>query len=1825
MTARTIHSEHTSRLIEAFIGRTKEALEVNQDSLPALIREVEVYADTVADAPSAAVLHSMAAEMYEHYYRWNKWNIDQRTALGEFIPEDLREWAPNLFTQKIKKEIKASLLPAEVLQQTPVTVFKAILDMENSAPSLRPTLYDFLAYRAIGIQPSEEIYEDLLAFRRSQPDKKAALLVELDYLQYLNTVYPARREAAYGASLDSLLKVYADKDYSVEVAYAKLNFVGTRKYRMENEDSVLTIKYQLCKDMLARFPQYERINIIRNWLASIEEPVIQAKSDNTVYPGERLEIRLTYRNIKGVTLKVHQPLSQGLPVKEISFPLSLKNSYTDHDTILSLAMEKNGSYEYVLTSPETSLRIANTFSVSRLAAVSRSTDTGQAEVLVTDYRSGKPVENAIVNYYGDNRSKPLWKGSVKTDVNGLALIPERENIYGYQASLPGDDAAPLTHIYAERARKEAEARMEVSLFTDRGLYRPGQTLFFKGIAYINDKEAPRVVPGRSIEVVLRDANYKEVVSQSFTSDSFGSFNGEFTLPRQTLTGTFTLSTAHGSASIQVEEYKRPTFRLELPPVKDEIAFGDEVLIRGKAQTFSGVPLTEGELTYRVILRPFFFRSSYGNRFEEQVAEGKTTVNKEGTFVFAFRPERREQSLLLPLSFQSYEIITALTDSKGETQEARSRFSVGDRSLVLSSDLPDKVDKDSTEILITAHTLNAEAVTTKGTYTLCLLDKTDEDAAYKEVRTLAEGSFTTGLPLSRDVLARLPSGNLRLRLSATDSKGRTVSEQQDFVLYSRHDKRPPIFSHTWLLTHTNECLPGEEAEILFGTSDKDVYLLYELFSKGKNVARRLLRLNNENRTFRIPFTESYGEGVVASFTFIKEGKLYTEQARILRKRPDRKLSLTPETFRDKLLPGSSESWTFRISDAQALPVVAEVLAGMYDASLDYISPLPFAWYFMPERYVSLYYRHFTASKGMQSHKGTDVSYMHEKEVPPFLFERLDWQGALNRPMAMSRSLSGAVQKRLVAAYSPDREEMMANDEMAMEFSATQEPAAGDAESEAGRQPIPPAVPQLRTNFNETAFFFPSLLTDKEGKLRINFRLPESNTTWKLQALAHTADLKYGLMTREIITQKPFMVLPQLPRFLRKGDKVYLSAQVINLSDQEITGKARLELFNPANDELILPVNSQTFSLAPGGTVSLRWAVNVPDAAGLAACRILADSEAGSDGEQHLLPVLPDEVLVTETTPFYLNGEGEKRVKIPEGKASSTRRPHRMTLEFSSNPVWYAVQALPAITQPEHSNIVSWFASYYSNTLAASIARSNPLIRKVVDQWLAEGGTGSTLQSGLEQNEELKNTLLEETPWVLEAKTESEQKQRLALLFDPNRTAMQGETAMRELLRQQHEQGGWGWFKGFYPDRIITLYILRGMSQLSRLGAVQYQQTEKEMQLKALAYLDRMIKKEYEETLRKTKTPPGNYLPSSGQLYYLFVRSAYRDIPEPTDAREAIRYYTEQAGKNWTKASLSEKGEIALLMHRNGRKDIAGAILAWLRKTATVSEEKGMYWANNRRENNYFISPIDVHSLLMTVFRELGADTLETDRMKQWLLNQKRTQNWESVPATVNAIYSLLEGETNWTTVNNQVVLQWGDKTLHTDRGETATGYIKETISGKDITPLMQSLTLRGGGQSPAWGAVYYQYFESLENVEKQKGALHIEKKLFIETNDGRQRRLTPALPASLSVGDKVVVRLTIRTDRDMEYVSLKDLRAGCFEPAVQQSGFMSAGGLLYYHSPRDVSENFYFDRLPQGTYVLEYAAYVARSGQYSNGTASLQCLYAPEFVSHTEGGIILVQE
>ena len=1815
-------SNHSIHKIKALMERIEKESEIYIDNFPALIKEVETEAVTSANVINSAILHSLTAEMYNSFYNNKKWAIDHRTPIAGYTPEDVNEWTANIFADKVKEHLTASLAFAETLQSRPISDFEILLN-KGKDDNLRPTLYDFLIYRAIEMQPSTELYEQLIAYKHNTDNAKAILLAELDYAAYLNnTTSKTVSRNNYIATLDSLFDIHKENDYATEIQVARLNDLRNGlPLTGISRDSLETILYNLCKETIARYPEYERTNEMRNYLNSMESPSITISKQNVVYPNKEFFLTINYNNVEKVKISIYKSNEnpedvslyslmgnkdkRGALVEEVEVVLPISKTYQMKDTVVLLKLKNAGLYEYEITAEKEELSANALLPVSSLAAVARSLSSGEGEVLVTDYISGKPVKNAKVIYY--KRKGTLYEaiGTVSTDKDGLAVIPSDKDLAAYRATYKTDRySLPTSLRTSEYVYNNGDiGRTRYNLFTDRGLYRPGQTVFVKGIAYIYDKDNQQVLKNQTVSVTLRDTNNREIGRQDFTTNEFGSFNGEFVLPKQTLNGWFRLSAGNTSIGFSVEEYKRPTFSLELSHVKDEISFGDDIRIEGKAQTFSGISIYDGYANYRIIRRPYWHHSAYTNGFEEQVAFGTVATTTDGSFSIPFIPEKNDNTRR---TIQAYEVIVSMTDSKGETQDARSHFVVGDFSFELFTNLSMIEKKETINAIVKAETLNGESVKVTGDYTITSL------VDGKEVAIVTKGIFIADRSIDNSVFTALPSGGYRIKLMTKDNKGRTIEGKRDIILYSDGEKRPPVFADIWMPeSHYVYCAPGEEAKLLFGTSHKDAYILYELYNKGQRIQRQRITMSNENRTFTIPFSESDGDGVVATFTFIKEGQLHTADYYIMKRIPNRSLTVETETFRDKLMPGNSESWRLRVLDADSQPVLAEILASMYDASLDKITP--FQWSFSATQYQpNLFRPYFNRWAGFDVSRTFDRQRAEYYNMPVFNYNSLNLHLML-APVFMTRSMRVA-ESNLPFSASMDSEAVFVEDEMeAMDAGELQESLVTSSVP----QDMQEQMPVIRTNFNETAFFQPTLRTDKEGYFVIDFTLPESNTTWKLQTFVHTQDLYYGHLNLFAVSSKPIMVQPNLPRFVRKGDKVSVSTQIINKSDEAVSGNVRLELFNPINNQIITIHTEKAFGIAANKQSTASWAITAPDNHDLIGIRIVADAGSVSDGEQHILPVISNEILITESIPFYMTNEAEMTITPPMAKGNN-QRSLTHTLELSSNLVWYAVQALSTQAAPANRDVLSWFAAYYTNTLAGSIVATNPRIKQVIDAWAVQDENPDLL-SNLEKNDELKSILLEETPWVFEANNEAERKQRLGMLFNQNQTKVNRDAALKELISMQREDGAWGWFKGFYADRYITQRILNGMAQLVELNVVEFNQQEREMQMKALKYLDNLILREYNHLTENAKK---NAVVSAIQLDYLFIRSHFRDIPEG-DAHEAIMFYTNTAEKNWQKASLHGKAQTALLMNRNGKKDIAAKIMNWFNNTATTNAKDGMYWANNRRAAYSALSPVETHVLLMRAFDEVLSDTTNIDRMKQWLLNQKRTQDWGTGVAILNAVYALLLTGSDWINDDNNSVVKWDGRTIDTNTdGAIATGYIKKTRKAEEGTPI----TILKEGWSPTWGAVYHSYFSPINEATKNKGDLSVERTLFVEKNTDSGRQITPlAKGEALKVGDKVIVRLTIRSAQEMTYVHLKDLRAGCFEPAEQLSRTVFRDGLFYYQTAKDVSEQFFFDRLPKGTFVLEYPVHVSRTGTYSSGLSTIQCLYAPEYVSNTDGGIITVKE
>jgi hypothetical protein len=1915
-----VMEKNSPQVIKAVIHQGKYDLALDTENNTLIFHNLNEMLARSRDAVERAFLHSMLGELYMQYYQNDRWNIDRRTELGDYVPEDMKEWTRGILLNKVIEHLNASLAPKDELLTTTVFSFAAVVELGSDSRQFFPTMYDFLMRRSLeccqqmwgnedisrllagkGITMEElflpaeqfvtlpfeplpgeyevwalEMYRQHLASLLERGMEASALLTELEKLDYLSRFYRYYNMYAF-ASLWRLFDKWEGDEMSVELIDRIANFYPNVVLRMDELDSAgreqkIGELYEMLQEAVQAYPDYKRITILQDQLASLTQSRFTVTGNRTFHLGSEIKLDVTFKNLRSMTAKLYRVDSpkealmmqqanykkfegQRRFVKDIPVHLPESAPYAEKKVSIRFNLKEPGSYVLTFdTSPET----VNTplseyfFSLSDLALFSRASGEDRYDFFVVNRVTGEPVTDAQVVIYklpGNWRNSTLTReASLPVNKLGFTVYNKEapNNDLFYHAISGKDNGLPLhrlpyTHQW-HRGEEEGE-RLTTSVFTDRGIYRPGQTVFYKAVLTREDEKGIHVMSGQLIESILYDANNRELSKQQATTNEYGSVSGEFTLPRGLLPGFYKIESKTGSVHFKVEEYKRPTFEVLFDKIDETYAFNQPVTLKGKVESFSGIKLQNATVTYRVNRRPFSWWIMGGSL--ELFAEGAVQTDEEGRFEISFTP-RRPDNRLSVRAFCAFVVEVSVTDLNGETRTASYTVPVGDAMFHLSLEMSGCWEKGSGEkVLITAKNLDGNEIAATGSYRVYSLH--ENDSLHQLV---AEGLFKTGeQPELATRLAALPSGKYRLKLEAKDQQGNHVEAEKDAILFAYSDKRPPIKTDNWFVEKNRDFAPGKPAEVILGATSR-LHVLYELWQENELLDRRWIELNNENKRFELPYKEEYKEGVTLMLTYYKDEKFYTHQSDLRPVKESKKLNVKLSVFRDKIRPGAQEEWRVTVTDANENPAVAELLASMYDFSLDNIyttSPWDFFHvsgdpYHFIMGLMSDYARNRTQSMGYRR-----FTY---KQPPQFNYDRLNWFGySLPRAGFWVRGAVSSVNPENLRAQAADVQELQANKVVGVEampagnvaldeasvvaFGASKRetsPAPTPREKEAGSD-TGDDTPQVRRDFNETAFFYPTLRTNEEGDAVIAFTVPESNTRWRFRVLAHDKRVNSGSAEAFVVSRKELMVTPNMPRFLRHGDQTSIVTKITNLSDSTLQGSVTLEFFDPATGEAVeiasLTTASLPFSLAPNASTDASWRFNVPNDRDLLGIRIIAKSERFSDGEQHALALLPNRTLTTETTRMDVRG-GETKTftmeRLLQG-ASPTRQDYRLTLEFASNPAWYAVQALPVLQEPNNESAIAWFASYYGASMGARIAQAYPKVTAMVEAWKKQGGDEGTLLSNLEKNQELKSVLLEETPWVLEARNESEQKEKLAWLFDVNRGRYLTRTAVDRLQELQSNQGGWSWFKGFPPSVGITHYILYGFQQLKGLGVGELTDDVGLMQGRAVDYIDAEalrrfnLLKQYNKEWEKIKTI------SRVDLEYLFVRSAYGEYPQDDEVREMADFYRSLLKENWTRYGLYERALISLLMSREGDAGAARTIVDSFREHATRSDELGMYWANNRAWVFMSSSAVTVHTFIMDAFREAGAETDEMDEMKRWLLKQKQTQLWESTHATMDAVYALLSTGSDWFASTGETVIQLGDQPVEASK-ELGTGYVKQSWSGTEIQPEMGRATVTHHGDTPAWGALYWQYFEEIDRIVKTDGALDIEKQLFVEEtvpSGIRLVRITEERP--LKVGDKVVIRLTLRSDRDMEYVHLKDTRAVCFEPINQLSGCEWQDGVLYYKTPKDASTDFYFNVLPKGTYVFEYAVRVNRVGSYSNGMAVVQCMYAPEFTSRTVGERINVKE
>jgi hypothetical protein len=1903
---RAIQEKNSPQVIKALIYQGKYDLVLDEQRDTLIFRNLNEMVKKSTDEVEQSVLHSMLGELYLQYYRRDRWTIDQRTELGDFVPADMKEWTREIFNNKVTEHLGASLGPADKLLNADVVFYAPVVELGKDSRIFYPTIYDFLANRAIEIfrqietdgdfsrtltrknitlaslfSPADEfvslsfspqapeyglwtleIYRQLMASLLKRGMRQSVLLTELDKLDYLSALHSAYTTHAL-PSLQQLQEKWKENGISVEVIDKIAALYQRQIWEMPRSDSLQRMEktrelYELLRANIARYPEYRRVSVLENRLRQLTQPHYSV-SGKKIFPvkGEK-KLKVTFKNIVSLNAKLYKidsPVDVSMAqynagsmienkktfLKNISVSLPDVAEYLQGETLFEVAVDAPGVYQLTFdTSPEISgnNRSDYYFAVSDLSVFTRSSAKDRYDFFVVNRVTGEPVKGAKIKIY---KLPGNWRNSALTTVEilpvneqGMAVyrkeIPDQDVFYhAVSGNDNGSLLSRLPYAYQNYSGSEPAGGETATIFTDRSLYRPGQTLFFKAVLTRTTEEESSVVVNKAVDFVLRDANNREISKQTLITSDYGSVSGEFSLPQDILTGGFTIETKSGNVSFQVEEYKRPTFEVTFEKIEKTYKFGEEITLKGRAVNFSGISLQQAEADWRITRQqPWWWR--WGGT-PEHFTEGVVTTDENGAFEITFTPTKPDEQHSLKSMF-SFVVEVSVTDLNGETQTGTYTVTVGDLSMILEIDIPTRLEKESDQqITILAKNTDGADIESKGTYQLYSVKENDSTD-----RLVLEGDFVTGLqPQLQKRLSRLSSGKYRIRLLAEDHRKNPVKTEHDFVLYSFADKRPPIKTDEWLIRKETSFSPGKNAEVILGASEQ-IHVLYELWQEKRLLERKWIKLKNENRLFSIAYNNQYQGGVTLMLTYVKGERFYAHHVDVHPEKEDKNLKVKLDVFRDRIRPGEKEEWRITVTDSAGNPSMAEVLASMYDFSLDQIYPSQ-PWnltLFSYNRYRSMMELHSDQSFGSVTAWGNFL--IPVKDEMSFLFDRFNWHGfSLYNNRMMLRG--GQLNESVVAGYAQPRQQNgIVISEMSLDMAMKEE--KGLTSRDANVVPPSPSLkgtdapPSIRRNFAETAFFYPRLKTNEKGETQISFTVPESNTRWRFRVLAHDKNLKSGTTEAFTISQKELMVTPNMPRFLRHGDRTVLSTKVSSLSDSTQTGKVMLEFFDPATDEVLdnipVPNPMKEFSLAKGASSDVSWIFDVPSGIDLLGVRIVARTAQFSDGEQHVLAVLPNRMLVTESMRLDVNGNQSKTFTMDRllNNPSESARDYRLTLEFASNPAWYALQALPVLGEPVSDNAVSWFASFYANTLGAHIGKAYPEVTAMLEAWKKQDGSKETLLSNLEKNQELKNILLEETPWVLEAGTEAEQKEKLSLLFDLNRSGNLTRTALGRLQELQTNQGGWSWFKGFSPDVGITQYILYGFNRLRELNALEFSGETLSMELQAIGFIDAEAVRRFNELKKLNKDWKNIKSLPRTDLEYLYVRSAYAQHPMDEEIKGMTSFYRSVVEKYWSSYGLYERALITLLLQREGKSHVVQQILNSFREHASVSEEMGMYWPNNRAQVFMSQSAVSVHTFIMDAFRAGGSREGETDNMKRWLLKQKQTQMWESTHATADAVYALLSMGGDWFSTRGETVITVGERLVEPKEREQGTGYIKESWSRNEIVPEMGRVTVTHRGIAPAWGALYRQYYEELDKISKNDASLDIEKQLFVEQTDAsgtKLMRVTGENP--IRVGDKVVMRLTVRTDRDLEFVHLKDMRAVAFEPVDQLSGIRRQSGILYYQTSKDASTNFYFDLLPRGTYIFEYAVYVTRGGSYANGVTTIQCMYAPEFTSHTAGIRIIVKE
>ena len=1579
--------------------------------------------------------------------------------------------------------------------------------------------------------------------------------------------------------------------------------------------------------------------------------------------------------------------------KEWQSNLRNEKDYQSHSTEIVLPKLDNGHYViFANYGNEKNSFAYKTIQVTTIALVANT--SYEKEIFqVINRNNGQPLVGAQVkityqtNYNGNYETKNLVankKGEIEFEKSNNRYYNIDVEVK-YNGETANFDNYYINGYY-NRNDNTNNTTYNAFLFTDRSIYRPGQVVYFKGIVMSTQEGASSVMPNELIEATLYDVNGEELKKIELKTNEFGSVASEFILPNSGLTGQFNIElhskniSFYAHSNFSVEEYKRPKFETKFNPITETFKVNDSVTVKGNALAYAGSNITDAKVVYRVhrkVQYPswYYWYRPWFNSEPQEIAHGETITDASGNFEVRFKaiPDESVHKTSLPIF--NYEITADVTDVNGETRSATTVVNVGYHALTANITLANQLDKTKKghKLSIDTKNLNGEFVPATGTITIYKLvapqlalrprpwsapdyksmtkeefkrlfpyeayDDEHNADTWKKGKLVLEQNLDTSKSKTLELgnIKKWESGQYVIVLESKDKFGQLVKDEVKTSLYSDNDNTLADHQLFSVTTDKSNYKTSENVILTFGSAAENITITVDIEKNQKIINTYIIPLNNNKKTIAIPVNKDDVGGFAVHYSYAVYNMFQSGTELISVPYPKTDLEIETTTFRDKLQPGTDETWSFKVKGPKGDKVSAELLASMYDASLDQFAL--HSWNFNPlykSTYNSYSRRNANRSFGTSNFRvyNDDQRYF---SYPTQNYDQLNWFGFYfdDGMQYFSKSIRGraagvmVVEDEMmeVSAVMDDSGNSNLEEEIIVGYGTLKEKDSLSTSTSTKKEDSFNNV-TIRKNLQETAFFFPQLQTDAEGNVSFNFTTPEALTKWKLQLLAHTKTLESATKTLETVTQKELMVIPNAPRFLRQGDQITISTKIANLTDKQLLGQAKLELTdamtgNNIDSKLNNIANVTSFSVDAKGNTQVSWNLTIPDDVDAVQYKIIAKSGDFSDGEQNALPVLTNRMLVTETLPMWIRSNETRTFTLDKLKTntSTTLKHHKLTLEMASNPAWYAVQALPYLMEYPYECNEQTFSRFYANALASHIANSNPRIKDVFNQWK----NTDALISNLEKNEELKSILIQETPWLRDAQSETEQKKRIALLFDLNKMNNELQSAKRKLENNQMSNGAWPWFDGGRPNRYITQHIITGFTHLNHLTNASGKIETSQMVNKAIAYLDDEFVQEYKD-IRKynAKADLSKDHLSSTQLQFMYMRSFMPDTKTSKEVKEVMDYYHSQIKKYWLNKPLYSKGLMALVMHRMGDKKTAAKILKSLKENSITNDELGMYWKENTSSWYWYQAPIETQALMIEAFSEIENDTKTVDNLKIWLLKNKQTNSWKTTKATTEAVYALLLQGSDWLSVTDAVDVLVGNKNIEPSKldnvkVEAGTGYYKTSWNSSEIKPEMATVKLAKKGNGIAWGSLYWQYFEDLDKITSAETPLKLKKKLFLKTNTDKGEQISEITEATaLKVGDLVRVRIELRRDRDMEFIHMKDMRAAGFEPINVLSQYKWQDGLGYYEATKDASTNFFFDYLPKGIYVFEYDLRVNNAGNMSNGITTIQSMYAPEFSSHSEG-------